>query len=218
MIRNPLFLLFSLALLSACATQSPQPGPADPERAQAQREMALRAWPGWSLTGRLGVQRGEAGGSGRLDWVQVDDRSRLAFRGTLGQGAWRLNVAPDLARLELKDGTVREARRVEDLVFDQTGWEAPVTALAWWVRGLAWPEGPAPADRRLNEDGTLASLSQAGWTITWTRYTDGPEAQRLPSRLQLSRADVAIKLAISRWSREPGSAVRGAPAGEAGDE
>ena len=201
--RTPFLLLLALALLSACASQPPQPEPTDREQRHAERMERLLAWPGWSLTGRLGVNRGDEGGSGRLDWTYRADRSRLDFRGTLGQGAWRLDVTPEFARLELKDGTVREAPRVEDLVFDQTGWEAPVTALSWWVRGLAWPGGPVPTNRKLNEDGTLATLEQAGWRIDWTRYVEGVEGQLLPSRLQLTRADASIKLAISRWVRTP---------------
>jgi outer membrane lipoprotein LolB len=212
MLYRSLPLLLGMALLSACATQAPRTVAPDPEQAYAERAEALVAWPGWSLTGRLGVSQGDEGGSGRLDWTQARDEAELAFRGTLGQGAWRLRVAPEVARLELKDGTVREAPRVEDLVFDQTGWTAPVTALAWWVRGLAWPQGPEPKAREFNDDGTLARLVQDGWTVEWTRYVDGPEERRLPSRLQLSRADVSIRLAISRWSRTgtPGKGQGGA--------
>jgi outer membrane lipoprotein LolB len=216
--RNPLLLLLCLVLLSACATRPPESGVADRERLHEDRAARLLAWPGWSLTGRLGIQRGDEGGSGRLDWIVRGDRSRLDFRGTLGQGAWRLEVSPEVARLELKDGTVREARRVEDLVFDQTGWEAPVTALGWWVRGLAWPGGPAPARRELNPDGTLATLEQAGWRVDWTRYTTGADGQLLPSRLQLTRSDVSIKLAVSRWARSPMNSVAESAAGGAGDE
>lgn len=211
-------LLVLAGLLGACATRPPETSTLAPEVAYSEREAALDAWPGWSLTGRLGVSQGDEGGSGRLDWSQAGNESRLAFRGTLGQGAWRLEVSPDVARLELKDGTVREARRVEDLVFDQTGWVAPVTALAWWVRGLAWPGGPAPEARELNEDGTLANLVQDGWTVAWTRYQDGPEEQRLPSRLQLSRADISIRLAISRWVRREPPAPEQLSAESADDE
>ena len=162
--RTPFLLLLALALLSACASQPPQPEPTDREQRHAERMERLLAWPGWSLTGRLGVNRGDEGGSGRLDWTYRADRSRLDFRGTLGQGAWRLDVTPEFARLELKDGTVREAPRVEDLVFDQTGWEAPVTALSWWVRGLA-----CPADRfRRIESSTKTVRSQP-----WNRRAGG---------------------------------------------
>ena len=205
-------------LLSACASRTPQPEPQDPEQRYGERTERLLAWQTWALTGRLGVNRGGEGGSGRLDWTVREDSSRLAFRGTLGQGAWRLDVTPDLARLELKDGTVREALRVEDLVLDQTGWDAPVTALSWWVRGLAWPDGPAPTARQLNDDGTLALLEQAGWRIAWTRYTERDEALLLPSRLELTRSDVSIKLAISRWANTPGAGAATTATGTSGNE
>lgn len=216
--KKPLLFLLSLVLLSACAARAPQSEFTDPERLYAERRAQLQAWSGWSLTGRLGIHHGDDGGSGRLDWTSSAGRSQLAFRGALGQGAWRLDVTPDLARLELKDGTVQEARRVEDLVFDQTGWVAPVTALRWWVRGLAWPDGPAPTDRQYNGDGTLASLAQAGWRIDWTRYTQQAEALLLPSRLQLTQEDVSIKLAISRWARVPASSPQGTQKGTAVNE
>jgi outer membrane lipoprotein LolB len=210
--------LLCLVMLSACATRPPQPGVPDSERLHEERTARLLAWSGWSLTGRLGINRGDEGGSGRLDWIARGDRTRLDFRGTLGQGAWRLEVSPELARLELKDGTVREAQRVEDLLFDQTGWAAPVTALGWWVRGLAWPDGPAPTHRELNEDGTLATLEQAGWRVDWSRYTEGADEQLLPSRLQLSRTDVSIKLAVSRWARSPVKSVAESASGAPGDD
>ncbi len=216
--RTPLLLLLALVLLSACASKTPQPEPPDSEQLHSERTARLLGWQAWSLTGRLGVNRGEEGGSGRLDWTVREATSRLAFRGTLGQGAWRLDVTPELARLELKDGTIREAARVEDLVLDQTGWDAPVTALQWWVRGLVWPNGPAPTERKLNEDGTLAVLEQAGWRIEWTRYTEREESLLLPSRLQLTRSDVSIKLAISRWANTPGAAVATAAPGNSGND
>jgi outer membrane lipoprotein LolB len=215
---NAFLLLLAMTLLSACASRAPQPETRDSEQLHEQRMARLLGWQGWSLTGRLGVNRGDEGGSGRLDWTVREDTSRLAFRGTLGQGAWRLDVTPDLARLELKDGTVREAPSVEGLVLDQTGWNAPVTALGWWVRGLVWPDGPAPTDRQLNEDGTLAILEQAGWRIDWTRYTENDESLLLPSRLQLTRADVSIKLAISRWASNPEAEAVGSAVGASGND
>jgi outer membrane lipoprotein LolB len=214
--RNYLLWLPALVLLSACASRAPQPEVQDSEQRYSERTERLLGWQAWSLTGRIGVNRGDEGGSGRLDWSVRDETSRLAFRGTLGQGAWRLDVTPDLARLELKDGTVREAPRVEDLVLDQTGWEAPVTALSWWVRGLVWPGGPAPTERQLNDDGTLALLRQAGWQIGWTRYSERDESLLLPSRLELTRDDVSIKLAISRWANTPGAAT--AASGNSGND
>lgn len=188
-------------LLAACAAPRPAPEPADADSAYAARAEELGRWQGWSLTGRLGVTQAEDGGSGRLDWTQRQDGLAMRFRGALGQGAWRLTSDPGSARLERADGAVREAADLDALVYAETGWAMPVRALAWWVRGLAWPGGGAPARLELNADGTPKSLEQQGWRVDYERYTAGPDERLLPSRLEARRGDVTIRLAVSRWGR-----------------
>lgn len=188
-------------MLAACASPAPRPAPGDAELAYDSRAAQLDDWPAWSLTGRLGITSVDEGGSGRLDWRQEGPAAELSFRGTLGQGAWRLTAAPEGARLELANGEVRVAARVEDLVREATGWSVPVVALGWWVRGLAWPDGDAPTSRSLNDDGTPNTLSQAGWDVSFTRYASGPDEIAMPSRLKAEKDGLVLKLAINRWNR-----------------
>lgn len=190
------------ALLAGCAAPTPRPVPQVVDDQYHARAAELEAWPGWALRGRLGLSQGEEGGSGRLDWTQQGDAAELNFRGTLGRGAWRLVTSSDGARLELANGETRAAPEVETLVFDATGWSVPVTALRWWVRGLAWPGEAGPTQWALNEDGTPSTLSQAGWTVDFSRYTEGPGALPLPTRLRAEKDGLVVKLAVSRWTRE----------------
>lgn len=192
--------LFAL-LLVGCAAP-PLRDTADPASAYRDRAATVGAWDDWSLTARLGIRAGDDGGSGRLDWAQDASRSDLRFRGTLGQGSWRLVAEPGAARLEQADGSVRRSIDVEALVREATGWSVPVTALGWWVRGLAWPGADATGDRALNDDGTLRRLVQSGWTIEYERWGAGPSGQAMPTRLEAVRDDLSVKLAISRWSAE----------------
>jgi outer membrane lipoprotein LolB len=192
-------LLLLITGLAGCAAP-PVRDTVDPLQAYRERAERVGAWNEWSLTARLGISAGEDGGSGRLDWDQGGARSDLRFRGTLGQGAWRLQSEPGTATLEQADGSVRRADDVESLVREATGWSVPVTALGWWVRGLAWPGAVADGDPSLNEDGTLRSLAQAGWTIEYTRWGAGPAGLAMPTRLEAARDDLTVKLAISRWT------------------
>lgn len=192
-------LILSLALLAACAAP-PVRDAADPAAAYRERAVAVGAWDDWSLTARLGISAGDDGGSGRLDWRQQAPRDDLRFRGTLGQGSWRLVSQPGAARLEQADGSVRRAVDVEALVREATGWSVPVTALGWWVRGLAWPGADGSGERAFNDDGTLRRLVQSGWTIEYERWGAGPAGQIMPTRLEAVRDDLTVKLAISRWT------------------
>lgn len=201
--RLPAFwLVASALLLTACASPGPPRDMPAAEAAYAERSATLLTWPGWGLTGRLGIDDGQDGGSGRLDWRTVKDSATLQFRGALGQGAWQLEIDPARALLELSDGRTRQAPDVDTLVRQEIGWEVPVSALAWWVRGMAWPGNKAPDVLQLNDDGTPAVLEQLGWRVSYDRYVDYA-GERLPSRLQARQGDRQVKLAVSRWQGGP---------------
>lgn len=205
-------LLLAATLLGACAAPAPMTSTGEREAAYAERSEQLASWERWGLTGRLGVDGGEEGGSGRLDWNDSGEASSLQFRGALGQGAWRLDISPGITRLERSDGSIAEAADVDRLVWEETGWTLPVTALEWWVRGLAAPDRQAPERMELNPDGTIALLEQAGWRITFERYMDWAD-QSLPSRLEAVRDQLTVKLAVSRWRGGPGDVVAGPGSG-----
>lgn len=192
-------LLVISGLLGACAAPGPMAPPDERLTAFEARNAMLAEWETWRFTGRLGVDAGPEGGSGRLDWSQAPDLQTLRFRGALGQGAWRLSVTPTGATLELGDGTSRQDRDVDRLVQRETGWRLPLGSLAWWVRGAPDPDAPPPRVLELDDDGALAALVQGGWRIEFRRH-DTVEGWRLPTRLEASRDEVTVKLAISRWA------------------
>lgn len=188
------WLLVCLLLLGACAgPQSRAPLPA-PE--QQQRIAELGGWTHWGLSARLGLDDGRDGGSGRLDWSVSGQQSLLHFRGALGQGAWQLELDGQGATLTRADGSVSSDDDLQALLWRETGWQVPVAALQWWVRGLAEPgSGQQP---ELGADGLPASLEQDGWQVSFLRYMDF-QGQQLPRRLEAVRGDVRLKLAVSSW-------------------
>lgn len=196
------WLVVSVLLLSACAAPGPQRSTTEREQAYADRFASLQAWQSWGFTGRLGMDDGEDGGSGRLDWNTEGDSATLQFRGALGQGAWQLETSPSQARLALSDGSVRQAPSVDALVWQEIGWQLPVSAFSWWVRGLAWPDTGGADSLQLNDDGTPAMLKQMGWTVSYDRYVDHA-GEQLPGRLLARQGDVQVKLAVRRWHNEP---------------
>jgi len=150
----------------------------------------------WSLEGRIAINDGHDGGSGRFNWRRHGEDSHMEFHGALGRGAWRLQADGGGAVLELANGETSRAPSVGQLVERQLGWEIPVDALAWWVRGCA-----APGDRdwrRLDEHGWLMGLSQFGWEIEFARYADA-EGIFMPLKLKASQDSYVVKLAVRDW-------------------
>jgi outer membrane lipoprotein LolB len=192
------FLVVAAALLVQACSSAPRVADGDGipmERYQA-RAAELSSIPDWALRGRLAVTDGKDGGSGSLRWKETTDGSHMDFHGALGRGAWRLSAGAGGAELELADGNRYRADTVGELVRGQLGWDIPVDALAWWVRGLEAPG--TPESRVLGEDGTLEMLRQDGWLVEYGRYRE-VNGIDLPVKLNARQAERTVKLAIRDW-------------------
>ena len=190
----------ALLLLNACSSVPvAKPGAVDQAAYEAlykQRAERIGDVSSWGLVGRISLDDGEQGGSGRIQWKVRADHSTIDFHGAMGRGAWHLETGPDGASLRLADGGEYAAPAVDALIQQQMGWPVPVEALQWWVRGLAAP-GPA-TDQLLDQAGLLVSLEQFGWLVSFNRYAS-PGGVAMPTRMDARRDDYRVKLAISRW-------------------
>ncbi len=190
----PVFLL-----LNAC-TGVPVKEPLSGNMAMYQERAAkLGTVPEWGLVGRISLDDGDDGGSGRLQWDVKADSSELDFHGAMGRGAWHLQINPEGAVLKEANGAEQTASGVNDLIQDRMGWPIPVDALQWWVRGLAAPG--AIEGEKLDAEGLLISLEQFGWSVGYSRY-DSVAGVLLPRRLNVTRDNYRLKLAISRWQMD----------------
>ncbi len=210
---RPLLVLAAACclLLSACATRGPQAPPSivdDPETlAAAEAHQAIRAaWlhrqPEWGFEGRVAVNSGGKGGSGRIEWRQEGRRYAVSLSAPVTRQSWRLtgDAHSEAGRLEGLEGGIRESESAEDLLREATGWDIPVNALADWVRGLA-AEGYPAASMRFAENTRLHVLEQAGWRIEYPLWFD-PEGDRpgLPKRIEATREDGSrVRLIVDRW-------------------
>ncbi len=191
-----LSLTFAL-LITACSTvPSGKSSQAERVSLYEAKSGALAKSERWSLRGRLAVNDGKEGGSGHLNWQKHGQTSSMNFRGALGRGAWQLNADENGAVLEWADGEVHHADTVDELIEQRLGWTIPVSALAWWVRGLT-----APGDwdlRQLDKHGNLEKLSQLGWIIEYGRYRDAGSVS-MPTKLTARRQSHTVKFAIQDW-------------------
>jgi len=185
-----------ICTLAACTAVPQRPADDAGQTAFLTRSGQLGGIPSWGLAGKISLDDGDQGGSGKLQWDVEPGLSELDFHGALGRGAWHLRVGPGLARLQLADGTVETAPGVGELIRDQIGWPVPLDALQWWVRGLAAP-GPVE-NRLLDAQGLLISLRQFGWNVEYDRYGLFAGVQ-MPVRLDAKSGNYRVKLAISHW-------------------
>ena len=202
------FLILALALgLGACATVRQEPLPAglteQPPADWAQRQASLQAFSHWQLTGKLAVRQPEDSASAVINqWVQDHEHYELSLSSSfLGMGSTRLEGSPGFIRMELPDGETYSSSDPQGLIYAATGWELPIDALVWWVRGLPSPEG----DFRMAFDpqGDLAQLEQLGWTIRYERWRTFVASQpALPARLTARKGEKLVRLVVSSWQAD----------------
>ncbi len=203
-VTRTLAILAVTLALSACATIQQEPLPAgltdQPPADWADRQQALQSFSHWELTGKLAVrQPGDSGSAVINRWTQTQEHYELALSSSfLGLGSTRLTGSPGFIELELSDGETYASSDPQGLIHAATGWELPIDALVWWVRGLPAPDG----DFRLafEKDGQLAQIEQRGWTIRyerWRAFMDDRPA--LPARLTARKDDKLVRLVVSSW-------------------
>lgn len=152
----------------------------------------------WTLEGRIALRLEDEGWHAGVLWEQRPDTYYIRLQGPLGQGALELTGSAAGVVLERADGRVSQARDPDILLYQETGWQLPVSGLRHWVRGR-----PVPGlDARIRRDaqGRLAELHQAGWAI---RYTDFFATGALPRRIELVNGGVRVRLLIDQWQRQP---------------
>jgi outer membrane lipoprotein LolB len=195
-------------LLAGCvSTPTRQPAvPVDPVQARANDDRRGEILD-WTLSGRIAVSNGRQGGSGRIDWEQLDGRYTISLSAPVTRQSWRLSGDVHGARLEGVEGGPLEGANVEDLLASTTGWNVPVRALQHWVRGIgaASPEyGPAKVAYGA---GNLPSrLEQAGWVIEYQEWQPAQAGPVMPTRLIATRGEAKVRLIVDQWSLGSGSA------------
>lgn len=153
---------------------------------------------GFVLQGRIGVRQDGDGYSGSILWRHSADRDVVELFTPVGTLHARLSRDANGAMIEMADGGRQREPDAASLSRRVIGWELPLAELPYWLFTR-----PAPIDlpARLESDaaGRPTRLTQAGWVVFYRDYFKGvPDP--LPSRLDLEREGLKVRLVVSRWS------------------
>lgn len=194
---RPFALLFAI-ILSGCSTV-PEVAP---ERSESQKQQLWSQYQeqrqklvNWSLEGRMGLRVPGDSGSLSVEWLQKDSAYTIYLDGPLGQSIARIEGNESGVLLEAS-GKRHSGQNPEQLLYQLTGWDLPVSSLRYWVLGLPVPSYDAKV--QLNNDGQASLISQLGWTVEYVKYKEVPEGV-MPFRMKVSQGDIQVTLVVSRW-------------------
>lgn len=197
-----LFIVLLILFLNSCA-QRPQKVPSLPVINQnlLQHQKQVQAVGAWQATGKLGIKTSTDGGSATLRWHQHNARYHISLNGPLGQGNMSIEGEPGRVMFNGGSNPPQSAKTAEELMLKNTGWNLPVTQLAYWVRGLPDPTTEV-SDYTLNAQGLIGKLDQAGWKITYGDYintTNFNEIIAMPGRITAEYKEIRLTLLIREW-------------------
>ncbi len=196
--RTTLAAIAAAAWLAGCATVPRAPVPTPPAGAQD----ALASFDDWHATGRVAVKTAQDGWSASFDWREAGGASELGVRGPFGAGGARIVRTAEKVTLDTGDGPPLEVpapfTALDGALVERLGFPLPVEHLRWWLVGLPAPGAPSA----VLPDG----FEQAGWTVRPQSLGSVAGAPApLPGRVELTRADTRIRVAIDRWTPGPGA-------------
>ncbi|MCW8923566.1 MAG: lipoprotein insertase outer membrane protein LolB [Gammaproteobacteria bacterium] len=154
----------------------------------------------WKLTGRLGMQTEDNGGSLDLFWNQQDDAYNIRLIAAMGQGTILIKGDALGVVLRTSEGETY-ADNADELLASSLGVSVPLSGLHDWLRGV--PAANRPVQKQLWDDqGHLHKLVQDGWNIEMSGYKKVGE-HILPHAFYLDRDDqpeLEIRLLIRQWN------------------
>jgi outer membrane lipoprotein LolB len=186
-----------LILLSGCTTLSPKTAPVGQPMTWEARSAALDQIQSWTVRGSVSLQHAQRTDLASLQWAQNSRRYQFALFGPLGFGRVEITGQPNSIRLVQSNKPPVVATSPEALMQQELGWQIPVVPLYYWARGL-----PAPgmsAKTQFDAYHHLIRLEQEGWEILYTEYSPVVGTLDLPKKMQLTRRNLKIKLALKDW-------------------
>ncbi|MEZ5568244.1 MAG: lipoprotein insertase outer membrane protein LolB [Halioglobus sp.] len=192
--RIAAFWLASL-LLAGCSGLD---GPGPQSATWKEHAAAVAALSHWDASGKLALRNSQAQESAGMQWQQRGRQTQVRLSGPMGVGA--TEISSDGARLDIRQG---EEHRVLDVSSRQaiilnTGWDLPLAALPYWIRGLPEPDSDIQAQEIEPESGLLRTLRQRNWQVRYTDYALF-DALMLPTRLTLENGETRATLLIRNW-------------------
>lgn len=183
----------SLLLLAACTATGPVTSSGDWQRQLAQ----VTALSHFTASGKIAMRTAEQAESGSLLWQQLGRATHIRLSGPMGLAATTID----------SDGQVLEVRRGEDYSrwdLEDTGpparttWDLPLTALAYWLRGVPAPELPLEALELDTEAGLPRRFEQDGWVLSYRDFGSF-QGYTLPTRIEASRDETRARIILRQW-------------------
>lgn len=189
------FLLLPL-LSTGCAILSPTE--LQINSSWSAQQAKLQQLEDWSLTGKLAIISPDERNSVNIYWQQSKQDFHISLTSFLGQTVLDIQKKGHNTVITDADGNSYFSTDTEQLIAELSGIVIPINHLQQWIKG-----NPSEASYQLDDNLQVSSLlggdeNSGIWSINYSDYRT-INGINLPHKLQLKRADLRLKFAISNW-------------------
>ena len=188
-LKEIIFLL-CLTILSGCSL-SPKKTLID-----VNQSIPLSQVSHWQLNARIAITTPEDSVTASLSWEKNADLFDFLISGAFGTTYAHLTQEKDQARLIIPDSEPLTHQNADFLLQQTLGWEFPISALSYWVKGL--PSGHPREEIIYNEAGSIILIKLDLWTIELSKHKRF-QGYLMPKMVKVNHPNVKMKLVAKKW-------------------
>ncbi|BBO99847.1 lipoprotein insertase outer membrane protein LolB [Sulfuriferula nivalis] len=148
------------------------------------------------LDGRIAMHYQTNAASANVHWVHSQAQDEVTLSSPLGSTLAVLTRDEYGVRVVDSEKKVYAGQDVTELTERLLGVRIPLDYLAYWVLGQAVPY--AHFETKMDAASMLASLQQAGWTVSYQRWQQAG-GYNLPNKLSVTGEGGELRMVITRW-------------------
>lgn len=184
------FIALLAILLSACAGKSVI------RKLDHANQIPLSQINHWQLNARVAIKTPKDSITASLNWQNNQTDFDFLLSGAFGVTYAHLIQNGESASLEVPDTDKLYHHNAEKLLNEALGWEFPIKALSYWVKGL--PSGQSGEITHYSSEGLLTHVELNQWQISFSKYRLY-QGVKLPKMIKASHPDLNLKVVAKKW-------------------
>lgn len=183
-------LTLLLIFISGCASNQSL-RKIDPDRA-----IPLSDLNHWQLNARVAIKTPEENLTASLYWQKNQSLFDFFLSGAFGVTVAHLIQEENSASLEIPDTDKLIHYDAERLLQQTLGWDFPIDALSYWVKGL--PSGRPGEIVSYGDKGQISKISLDQWQIDFSKYRLY-QGYLLPKMIKATHPNISLKVVAKNW-------------------
>ena len=180
-----------LLLLTACSGKKVEYNPATTNLSDLNH---------WMLKARVAIKTPEENVSATLDWEKKADDFDFHIYGMFGATYAHLTQEGRKAVLKVPDDQVFYHQDAEQLIYQSLGWDFPIDALSYWIKGV--PSYKAGEILTRDEQENLSKVEFGDWQVTFSRYQNY-SGYKMPKMIKAKHPQMSLKVVVKDWEFLP---------------